>query len=174
MLDPFLRRHAARATAPAAAWLERIQIRALALTLAAFVCAIAAMLDIGHRRYLWGLGFLLAAGLFDALDGPLARRRGATAFGAYLDTVLGLVAEAGIAFAFALAEPDRALAAMFLMLGLVARASAGTDGAKSELLLGCTLACLFPNWFSLIAYALGIAGFVEAGSRVAAHAVREP
>jgi hypothetical protein len=172
MLDPILRRHAARLTAPL---VERIAtFHPLALTLAAFVAALVAMVDIGHRNYLWGLGFLILARAFDALDGPLARLRGATVFGAYLDKVLSLIVGAGLAFAFALAAPDRALAAMFLMLGLVARAAAGAGGAKTELTLALGLACIFPNWFSLLAYTLGIASFLETGSLVAAAAARAP
>jgi phosphatidylglycerophosphate synthase len=172
MLDPILRRHTSRLTAPLAARLERV--RPLALTLSAFVAAVVAMVDIGHRNYLWGLGCLILARLFDALDGPRARVEGATPFGAYLDQVLSLVAGAGLAFAFALAEPDRALAAMFLMLGLVARAAAGADAAKTELVIVFGLACLFPNWFSLLAYTFGIVSFLEAGNRVATAAVRSP
>jgi phosphatidylglycerophosphate synthase len=172
MLDPVLRRYTAHVTAPLAGRLTGFN--PLSLTLAAFVAAVAAMVDIGHRNYGWGVGFLILARALDALDGPLARRKGPTPFGAYLDTVLGLIAGAGLAFAFALAEPDRALAAMFLMLGLVARAAAGADSAKTELTVAFLLACLFPSWFSLLAYALGIASFLETGSLVAAAAVRAP
>ena len=94
-------------------------------------------------------------------------------------------------FAFALAAPSRALAAMFLMLGLVARAAAATAAArlqdsgpilagleqasalvgKTELFVAFAAACVFPNWFSLIAYVVGILCFVAVGSRVAANAV---
>ena len=172
MLDPVLRRHTARLTAPLAGRLDHFN--PLALTLAAFAAALGAMVDIGHRNYLWGLGFLLLARALDALDGPIARRKGPGPFGAYLDTVLSLIAGAGLTFAFALAEPDRALAAMFLMLGLVARAAAGADAAKTELAIAFGLTCLFPNWFSLLAYALGIASFLETGSLVAAAAARAP
>ncbi len=117
------------------------------------------------------------------LDGPVARRQGAAPFGAYLDLVLSVTAAAGIAFAFALAEPDRALAAMFLMLGLVARtaALAGTAApwapsliGKTELFLAFALACLLPDRFSLIAYLVGTLCFVAAGSRVAAAAAQLP
>ena len=172
MLDPILRRHTARLTAPLA---QRVAaFHPLALTLSAFVIAVVAMIDIGHRNYLWGLGLLIVARAFDALDGPAARRRAPTPFGAYLDRVLSLIVGAGLAFAFALAEPDRALAAMFLMLGLVVRTAAGADAAKTELTLAFALACAFPDWFSLAAYSLGIMSFLEAGGLVAAAAVRAP
>jgi hypothetical protein len=76
---------------------------------------------------------------------------------------------------------------MFLMIGLVARAAvltadvrlkAGTLGTalglggdlvgKMEIFLAFALACIFPNWFSVIAYVLGMLCFVMSGFRVAA------
>jgi hypothetical protein len=75
---------------------------------------------------------------------------------------------------------------MFLMLGLVARAAVpaadapsppGIAGEVSEFgadlvgtseLAGVYAAlCLFPHWFSIAAYTLGIACFVMTGFRVA-------
>ncbi len=46
-------------------------------------------------------------GLFDGLDGAIARQRGATDFGGYLDIVCDYVFYAAIPFAFALADPER-------------------------------------------------------------------
>ena len=73
---------------------------------------------------------------------------------------------------------------MFLMLGLVVRAGAeaipntkpdpfGLSIGQTELFLAFVAACLFPNWFSVLAYAVGILCFVSAGSRLAASS-REP
>ena len=181
MLDSLLRRQLDGPLTAVAAWLGARKVRALALTLSAFLCRAVAMLDIGHRNYLLGLGLLAVAGAFDLLDGPLARCEGAAPLGAYLDHVLSLIAAAGIAFAFALAEPDRALAAMFLMLGLVARTAALTGAptagllvGKTELFLAFAVACVFPAWFSIVAYLVGIACFVAAGSRVAAIVAERP
>lgn len=184
MLDAVLRRRSEALLAPVAERLAAWRIGAWSLTAAAFVASLVAVLDIGRRAYLLGLAMLVLARVFDALDGPVARREGRMV--PLLDLVLGLLAEAAIPFAFALAAPERALAAMFLMLGLVARAAVtvaqvravGTLGqvleqagrliGKSELFLAYMLACLFPNWFSIIAYVVGILCFVSAGSWVAA------
>jgi phosphatidylglycerophosphate synthase len=194
MLDTIFRRQTDGYLSPVAARLVGFRVRPGALTTSAFVCNAVALLDIGHRAYLFGLGFLVLGRLFDMLDGPVARKVGASAFGAYLDFTLDLIVSAGIPFAFALAEPDRALAAMFLMLGLVARAGAmagavraktgnladalGWAGlliGKSELFVAFALACVFPNWFSIIAYAIGILCFIQAGSCVASAATnRQP
>ena len=185
MLDAILRRQSETFLAPVAARVAALGIGANALTLSAAVCGIVAVLDIGHRYYLIGLAALVLGRVFDALDGAVARRAGPTASGATLDLVLDLVVAAAIPFSFALAQPDHALAAMFLMLGLVARAGAsvavrqtGWPGesldqaggliGKTELFLAFALACVFPNWFSIIAYAVGILCFIAAGSRTAA------
>jgi hypothetical protein len=87
-----------------------------------------------------------------------------------LDLVLG----AAIPFAFALAMPERALAAMFLLLGLVVRAGSGSMAGesgelvgKTELFLAFSLACIFPDQFSIIAYVVGVLCFVDAGRRIA-------
>jgi phosphatidylglycerophosphate synthase len=194
MLDALLRRHLDGFTAPVAARVAASRVSAASLTASAFVCGAVALVDIGHRYYLAGLVFLLAARLFDVLDGPVARLKPPTVFGPYLAHVLDMLITAAVPFAFALAEPGRALAAMFLMLGLVARAAAiddtvrplATDPAigffgrvgrlveKTDLFAAFALACLFPAWFSLIAYTVGIACFIAAGGRVAAVAVQEP
>ncbi|HEY0300856.1 MAG TPA: CDP-alcohol phosphatidyltransferase family protein [Rhizomicrobium sp.] len=175
MLDAFLRQNLERYLEPVAARLAGWRVRADALTVSAFILTGVAAADIAHRQFLWGLGFLVAARLADSLDGAVARRTGPTVAGATLDIVLGLIATAVVPFAFALAEPERALAAMFLMLGLVAQAGAGTvPSAAPPLLLGRSeffivfaAACIFPQWFSLIAYIVGILCFLAAGRRVA-------
>ncbi|HEY0105474.1 MAG TPA: CDP-alcohol phosphatidyltransferase family protein [Rhizomicrobium sp.] len=191
MLDSVLRRRFEGPLAPLAARLAAHKVRAVALTAGVFLCDAAAMFAVAHLRYPAALALLAAAALIDALDGPLARAERATPFGAYLDMVLSAVASAGIAFAFGLAAPERALAAMFLMLGLVARtaaeagvvriAAAGLASllgraagliGKSELFVAFALACLFPDWFSVIAYLLGILCFAAAGSRLAAIAAQ--
>ena len=189
MLDQFLRRPFEPLLTAPAARIAAFSIGADSITAAGFVLGIAALPDIGHRDYLIGLVFIALSRLFDIADGAVARIKGPTAFGAYLAHVLDLVWTASIPFAFALGQPDRALAAMFLMIGLVARAAvltadvrlkAGTLGTvlalggdlvgKTEIFLAFALACIFPDRFSIIAYLLGMACFVMTGFRVAAAA----
>ena len=183
MLDALLSRHLEPALAPAVARLAALGVSADSLTASGFVLGIAAVPDIGHRAYLTGLAFIVLS----RLVGALARLTGTTRFGVYLDKVLDLVWTAAIPFAFALAEPERALAAMFLLMGLVARtaALAAEDDlvaapappvlaggrnlvGKTEILLAFALGCLLPNWFSIIAYVLGMLCFIMAGFHVAA------
>jgi len=76
---------------------------------------------------------------------------------------------ASLPFAFALADPTRALAAAFALFGFVAFLSVRRVDRVAELV--CTVlfavACAVTGWFSLIAYALGIACFAAAGATLA-------
>lgn len=194
MLDTVLRRRLDGTLAPVTVRVAALNIGANRLTVAAFLLAAVAIFDISRQFYLFGLAFLVAARLLGALDGAVARLKGATGFGAYLANILDLIVLAGFPFAFALAEPERALAAMFLMLGLTARAGAlgavnqpaksdvsitffnriGALVEKSDLFVGVALACVFPQWFSIIAYTLGILCFIAVGARVSAAAYQRP
>ena len=121
----------------------------------------------------------------------LADQKPQEPFGRYLGLVLDLLWTASVPFAFALGQPDRALAAMFLMLGLVAGSAASTAEARvaegavgaafglggsligeTEILLAYALACVFADWFSIIAYVLGMLCFVMTGFRVASAGLR--
>ncbi|MBS0472102.1 MAG: hypothetical protein JSR60_13595 [Proteobacteria bacterium] len=175
MLDELLIRRAAPILAPLAGRLIALRIGAGSLTLSAAVLNALAVYDIAHRFYLPALAILVAGRVLDALDGPVARLQGATLAGAALDQTLDLVASGALVFAFGLAEPERALAAMFLMLGLVARGPASQSLlGKSELYCALGLACAFPGWFSLIAYAVGILCFVSTGIRLSGLFAKEP
>jgi cell division protein FtsW (lipid II flippase) len=69
-------------------------------------------------------------------------------------------------FGFALAQPPRALAAMFLMLGFAVWAIAGRPRPGWLILLstlGYAAALLLPYYFSPLAYLLGVMAFVLAG-----------
>lgn len=167
MLDAILRRRAAPLIDPLAARIAALRIGADSVTASVAILSALAIFDIAHRDYLVALAVLAAGRVLDALDGPLARLRGPTQAGPMLDQILDLIAAGALAFAFGLAEPARALAAMFLMLGLVARGPArDASVGKTEIYLAYGLALVFPDWFSLIAYAVGILCFVSAGVRL--------
>lgn len=83
---------------------------------------------------------------------------------------LGLLA---VLFGFALAEPSRALAAMFLMFALTVMTVLG-DGARKSVVAviwvvvtAFLLACFLPSSFSLLAYLIGILAFIVAGQGAA-------
>jgi len=111
-----------------------------------------------------GLGLMAVAGT------------GASARVAELSSAFALIVLAGLPFAFALNDPARALAAIFLMFGMTAAgaaslfANAGRGLARTDTALcicAFAFACLLPVWFSLVAYALGLSCFMAAGARIA-------
>jgi len=186
MLDRLIRRYASEALAVPATKIVAIGMRAQPLALAGLVAGFAAVPFIAHSAYLTGLSLIMAGGLLYLLALGVARLVPATADADVLARTLTLVWTASVPFGFALAEPERAPAAMFLMLGLVARAAVLTADAPSppriagegneigadlvgtsELAIVYAAVCLFPHWFSIAAYALGIACFVMTGFRVA-------
>ena len=112
-----------------------------------------------------GCGLLLVGFLADGVGQAMARRTAA----AVLPLVLpGLLLAP---FGFALAQPERALAAMFLLFALGTLGWAA--GQRVRLIhwliaAGILVACLLPDRFSFLAYLLGIACFVKAGQVMAA------
>jgi hypothetical protein len=88
--------------------------------------------------------------------------------GSDLKEIYRAVAFAALPFAFVLDAPVRALPAVFLMFGLAADAAVAVKFGRSPvgaaaLLILFVLACVFPAWFGLIAYAGGVLCFVAAG-----------
>src|SRR5262245_17555540 len=93
------------------------------ITVAGFGLGLAAMGAIALQAYALALLLLLANRLADGIDGALARRAGATDLGGYLDIVLDFIIYSGTAFAFALAQPEHALAASFLIFSFMGTGS---------------------------------------------------
>ena len=131
---------------------------------------LAATVLIARSLFLPGLVLLALAPVLDGVAGALARRGGGSPLLA-APLILFLPA-----FGFALADPTRALAALLLVTGLAilvslrAAIGQGVDTIKLAVIAAYAAACLFPNWFSVIAYLSGIACFVLAGSTAARRA----
>jgi phosphatidylglycerophosphate synthase len=167
----------------AARALDRAGVRADQLSLAGFAIGLAAAGAIALQHSSLGLALLLASRLADGVDGPLARLRGATDRGAFLDITLDFLFYAAVPLAFALADPAaNALAAAVLLAAFVGTASsflafaalAARRGLKSaaypakglyylgglteatETLTCFALMCLWPRHFAVFAY--GFAG----------------
>jgi phosphatidylglycerophosphate synthase len=185
LIDPIL--------TAAAAQIVPSGVSANALTMAGFLSGVFAIAAIGGGHYLVGLALLAVNRIFDGLDGAVARKTLATDLGAYFDITLDFIVYAGVPFAFALADPSRALAASFLILSFVstgttflafavfaAKRGISTEvrGKKSlyylggltegtETLIVFALMCAVPQEFGLIAYVFGVLCFITAGSRIA-------
>lgn len=186
LIDPPLDRAATR--------LAATPLTANATTVGGFVLGLAAMGAVALDLYLAGLVLLLLNRLADGLDGAIARRRGITDLGGFLDIVLDFIVYSGIVFAFALADPERnALAAAFLIFSfmgtgcsflafaiMAAKRGVATEarGRKSLYYLGgltegtetiaflaaCTL---FPQAFPMLALVFGILCWITTAGRIA-------
>jgi phosphatidylglycerophosphate synthase len=169
-------------------------ISANAVTVAGFLIGLGAAGAIAGRAYLLGLGLLLLNRLLDGLDGAVARCRGLTDLGGFLDILLDFLIYSAVPFAFALANPAaNALAAAFLIFSFIGTGSSflafaimaakrglATDlrGRKSlyylggltegtETILALVLACLWPSLFPWIALVFGLLCWLTTATRVA-------
>jgi phosphatidylglycerophosphate synthase len=169
-------------------------ISANAVTVAGFALGLGAAAAIAKGAYLLGLVLLLLNRLCDGLDGAVARRRGLTDLGGFLDIVLDFLIYAAVPLAFALADPAaNALAAAFLIFSFMGTGSsflayaimAAKRGVSSELrgrkslyylggltegtetILAFVLACLWPALFPSIALVFGLLCWLTTATRIA-------
>lgn len=177
MLDTRVRQLVSSPLDPIADGLARMGGGANALTIAGFGMGLVAAALIADESFLMGIGFLALNRLADVLDGMVARRMGTTPIGGLLDASLDLIVYAAIPFAFALAHQQDALAACFLLMGLMISAIPGLVGraflpeqsrvltlcGHSETFLAIVVLCVTPRWmFSLLAYLYGALCFLSA------------
>jgi phosphatidylglycerophosphate synthase len=186
LIDPVLQQLAVAA--------QQRSITANQVTVAGFACGLAAMAAIALQSYGLGLLLLLANRLADGVDGALARRNGATDLGGYLDIVLDFIIYSGGAFAFALAQPDHAVAAAFLIFSFMGTGSSflafaifaakrkldGEEAANksfyylggitegTETILLFVIVLLFPGWFPAAAYLYGTLCWLTTIGRIGA------
>ncbi|MGY6548582.1 MAG: CDP-alcohol phosphatidyltransferase family protein [Roseinatronobacter sp.] len=163
------------------------------------VTLIGLAFGLGAAAAIWAglfwLGFALILGsrLADGLDGAVARVRGVTDFGGYLDIVCDFVFYAAIPLAFVLRDPGAhgvagavlllsfyVNAASFLGYAILAeraRLRSSAHGVKSlyftsgllegtETILFFLLLCLVPDWFVPLALGFGALCLVTAAARV--------
>jgi phosphatidylglycerophosphate synthase len=169
LIDPALNRMGAA--------LARRGVSANQVSAAGAACGALAGLAIGLGHPLAGLALILASRLLDGLDGAVARHRGTTDLGGYLDIVcdyvfylaiplgFGFAAPANLPFALVLTASFTLTAVSFLAYATLA-AKRGLEtqahGPKSffystglaeggETLLAFVLMCLWPAGFPVIA-----------------------
>jgi phosphatidylglycerophosphate synthase len=178
MLDPLLRRWIDPSLDKAGAGLARRSMSANAFTLAGLGVGLATVPLLAAERYDIALLVILLNRLIDGLDGAIARQKGPTAFGGYLDILCDMAFYAAVPLGFALARPDNAVWAALLLASFVCTASSflgravvaaqrgepddGARGAKSffhaagiiegtETVVAFVLFCLFPEAFPWLA-----------------------
>jgi phosphatidylglycerophosphate synthase len=138
------------------------------------------------------LWFVTANRVIDGLDGAVARASRSSDFGGYLDIVSDFIFYSAIPMAFAVARPETALAAAFLIFSFIGTATSFlgfailaekhqvttqirgkkafyylgglTEGTETILLFLAML--VWPDYFSLMAIVFGILCWVTTGTRI--------
>ncbi|MCA3628729.1 MAG: CDP-alcohol phosphatidyltransferase family protein [Methylobacterium sp.] len=124
MFDARLAPLATRLLAPAAHWLDRRGLSADQVTLTGFGIGLLAVPLLAAGQFGWALAAILANRVADGLDGTLARLRGPTSRGAFLDIALDFAFYALVVLGFALADPERnALPAAVLLTAFIGTGS---------------------------------------------------
>ena len=123
MLDRAARRLVEPALVRMAVAAEQRGLSPNQVTVGGFVLGVGAIAAVAAGWYLIGLILLLGNRVADGVDGALARRVGLTDLGGYLDIVLDFIVYAGVGFAFAVAQPDHAIAAAFLIFSFMGTGS---------------------------------------------------
>lgn len=195
MLDVVARRFIDPPLNAAARLLARSGVGPNALTLCGFLVGLAAVPLLAAEAYLAALGCILLNRLADGLDGPVARATGHVSdLGGFLDIVCDFVFYSAVIFGMALAQPEHALAAAFLIFSFVGTGSSflayaivaakrglstSLRGRKSLYYLGgltegtetfalLVILCVFPQWFPWLAWGFGIACWLTTAGRVLA------
>ena len=191
MLDARARRLMAPTLDAAGARLSDAGVSPLSLTAAGWLAGVGACLAVATQHGQLALILWLANRLLDGLDGPVARRRGATDLGGFLDIVADFSIYGGFVVAIAVAVPDARLACVALLsayylsgtafLALASlverRTHAEGDGRSlrfigglaegTETVVVYVLFCLFPAHSATIAWAFAAAVAVTAVQRIA-------
>lgn len=191
MLDGALRRLIDPPLDRAGRRLAKAGVSANSMTMGGFALGLAALPLLAFGAYGWALLAILASRLADGLDGAIARVKGATDFGAYLDIVCDFLFYGAVVFGFVLAAPENRLPGGFLLLSfigtgssflafaaLAARRGLTTQarGSKSLYYLGgltegtetiavFVVACLIPSSFPVLAWIFGGACWLTTLSR---------
>src|SRR3954453_1345306 len=193
MLDPVLRRWIDPSLNQTGAWVARRGMSANAFRLAGLAVGLATVPLLAWGRFDLALLVILLNRLIDGLDGAIARSKGPTPFGGYLDIMCDMVFYAAVPLGFALARPDNALWAALLLASFVCTASSflgravlavqrgepddGARGRKSffhaagivegtETIVAFVLFCLFPEAFPWLAGSFAVLCFWTAVARV--------
>ena len=193
MLDPLLRRWIDPSLNRAGAWFARRDVSANTVSLAGLAVGLVTVPLLAWQQYHAALAVIVLNRLMDGLDGAIARHKGTTRFGGYLDIMCDMGFYAAVPVGFALARPDNALWAALLLASFVCTASSflgravlaaqrgepddGARGTKAffhaagivegtETVAAFVLFCLFPMAFPWLAGVFGLLCFVTAVARV--------
>ena len=123
MLDAHLRPFVDRCLNPVGGMLARAGVTANQVSFVGFGLGLGAALAVALGSEIAAVVLIIANRVCDGLDGAVARASGTSDLGAYLDITLDFLFYSAIPFAFAVADPDKALAACFLIFSFVGTGS---------------------------------------------------
>lgn len=165
-----------------------------AVTVFGFAVGMGGCVAIGFGLYSLALALIAVNRIADGLDGAIARRLGSTDVGGFLDIVLDTIFYSGVPFAFAVARPEFALPAAFLIYSFVGtggsflafaviaakrKLDTSRSGKKSffysaglmegtETVAFFVLFCLLPDDFPVLAWTFGGLCWLTTALRIAA------
>ncbi|WP_295489252.1 CDP-alcohol phosphatidyltransferase family protein [Sphingorhabdus sp. EL138] len=177
MFDVALRRFVDPALNRIAAGVVDARISANMLTISGAGLALAAAFFITQSNFAAALGLILLNRIVDGLDGAVARIKGPTEFGGYLDTICDYIFYLSIPVAFGLMDQFNQIPALllvasftltavsFLAFAAIAARQVSDDGAHgpkafiystglmegAETIAFFALFCLFPSFFPTLA-----------------------
>lgn len=189
MLDAPVRRLIAPPLDAVAARLDRIGVPATAVTGVGWLVGVAAVLAVGTGHWTTALVLWLLNRTLDGLDGPLARRRGATDLGGFLDLLADFSIYAGFVVAVGIERPEARIACLvllttyylsgmaFLALApMLEKRGARGDGRSiffvgglaegTETVLAYVAFCLLPGYAEQVAWIFAAAVAVTALQRI--------
>ena len=193
MLDAPVRRALAPALDRTGAVLADAGVPPLALTASGFAAGLAACVAVTRHAWAAALVLWLVNRLLDGLDGPTARRCGATDLGGFLDIVADFTVYAGFVVAVGVAVPDARIACLALLTAYYVSGTAflalssllerrGSPGVATdrrslrfvgglaegtETVIVYVLFCLLPQHAELIAWVFAAAVAITVVQRVA-------
>lgn len=197
MFDAALRPLVDRILNPLGRMLARCGVTANQVSVIGFAFGIGAGVAVAAGATMIAAGLFAANRLCDGLDGAVARARGPTDLGGFLDITLDFIIYSGIVFAFAIADPANAIAAAFLIFSFVGTGTSflafaiiaqkrdiSTDirGKKSFFYLGgltegletiifLMSVIMLPSFFGPLAWVFGALCWITTATRIH-HAVR--
>ncbi|MHA6605259.1 CDP-alcohol phosphatidyltransferase family protein [Photobacterium damselae] len=172
---------------------DKLGISANQVTITGFIIGLFTLPALAFQRYDLALVFIVINRLLDGLDGAIARRQGITDCGGFLDITLDFIFYSLVPFGFVLADPNNnAIAGAFLIYSFIGTGSsflafaimAGKRNIESpvykqkslyyiggltegtETIACFVLFCLFPSYFSIIAWIFGALCWVTTATRI--------
>jgi len=174
--------------------LVRLKVPANVVTWVGFAVGMAAIPALAANAYGLALLLILVRSIADGLDGAIARATHTTDYGGFLDIVLDFIFYGGVVLGMALAQPQNAVYAAFLIWTFMGTASSflayavlaekhgltteirgdkalyylGGLAEGTETIIVFILFCLTPAWFPLLAVIFGLMCIATTVGRVLA------